>query len=85
MVVEYLEAVDATHAEFGELYDELTLWSAPFGLMLLARVPVKSELTILDIGAGTGFTTVELAQRCGSKTQVIAVDPWESGMKRLRA
>jgi ubiquinone/menaquinone biosynthesis C-methylase UbiE len=82
--VRYLESIDLTAPEFGDLYDELPLWSAPFGLMLLERVPMKSGLTILDIGAGTGFLTLELAERCGPGTQVIAVDPWKPAMERLR-
>ena len=40
-------------------------------------------MTILDVGAGTGFLTIELAQRCGAGTQVIAIDPWEAAMNRL--
>src|SRR5258705_1829950 len=80
----YLEEIDYTRIEFGEWYDELPLWSAPFGLLLLDRVPMKSGLTILDVGAGTGFLTLELAQRCGPDARVIAVDPWKAGMRRLR-
>ena len=80
----YLEEIDYNQLEFGEWYDELPLWSAPFGLLLLDRVPMKSGLTILDVGAGTGFLTLELAQRCGSDARVIAVDPWKAGMSRLR-
>ena len=79
-----LEEIDYTQLEFGEWYDELPLWSAPFGLLLLDRVPMKSGLAILDVGAGTGFLTLELAQRCGPDTRVIAVDPWKAGMSRLR-
>lgn len=79
-----LDDVDATAAGFGDLYDELPLWSAPFGLMLLDRVPVARGLTILDVGAGTGFLTVELAQRCGPDARIIAVDPWPAAMRRLR-
>ena len=79
--MKYLEAVDSTHPEFGELYDELPLWSAPFGLLLLDRVPLRPGLTVLDVGAGTGFLTLELAQRCGLQTTVIAVDPWAAGMR----
>lgn len=82
--MKYLEAVDFTHPDFGELYDELPLWSAAFGLLLLERVPLRPGLTILDVGAGTGFLTLELAQRCGPRSTVIAVDPWTAGMKRLR-
>ena len=80
----YLEAIDYSHPQFGDLYDELPLWSAPFGLRLLDRVPMRPGLTILDVGAGTGFLTLELAQRCGPDTTVIAVDPWTAGMNRLR-
>jgi arsenite methyltransferase len=82
--MKYLEKVDTTRPELGDFYDELALWSAPFGLMLLDRVVTRPRLTILDVGAGTGFTTVELAQRCGEDSTVIAVDPWAVGMRRLR-
>jgi len=82
--MKYLEEIDHTRPGFGELYDELPLWSAPFGLLLLDRVPMKPGLTILDVGAGTGFLTLELAQRCGPTAKVIAVDPWKAGMSRLR-
>ncbi len=80
----YLEEIDYKTPEFGDLYDELPLWSAPFGLILLEQVPLRSGMTILDVGAGTGFMTIELAQRCGPDTVVIAVDPWEAATKRLR-
>lgn len=80
----YLEEVDFNQPGFGDFYDELPLWSAPFGLLLLDRVPVRNGMTVLDVGAGTGFLTLELAQRCGPATTVIAVDPWPAGMKRLR-
>lgn len=80
----YLQEIDFGQPEVAELYDELPLWSAPFGLMLLDRVPLKPDLVVLDVGAGTGFLTVELAQRCGPTAQVIAVDPWKAAMDRLR-
>ncbi len=82
--MKYLEEIDITTPEFGELYDELPLWSAPFGLMLLDRVPMKRGSTVLDVGAGTGFLTIEMAERCGPDAQIIAVDPWRSAMERLR-
>jgi arsenite methyltransferase len=82
--LDYLEPVDLDRPDFGDLYDELPLWSAPFGLMLLERVPLRPGLTFLDVGAGTGFLSVELAQRCGPRSTVIAVDPWAAVMGRLR-
>ena len=82
--MKYLDEIDYKTHGFGDLYDELPLWSAPFGLRLLDCVPLRSGMTILDVGAGTGFLTLELAQRCGPETNVIAVDSWHAGMNRLR-
>jgi arsenite methyltransferase len=82
--VTYFDDIDLEHPDLGDLFDELTLWSAPFGLLLLDRVPMKRGMTILDVGAGTGFLTVELAQRCGEDSRVIAADPWKPVMGRLR-
>lgn len=81
--MQYLEEIDHKTPEFGDLYDELPLWSAAFGRMLLEHVRLQRGMTILDVGAGTGFLTIELAQRCGSDTTVIAVDPWAAAMRRL--
>lgn len=53
--------------------------------MLLERVPIRNGLRILDVGAGTGFLAIELAQRCGAQSTVIAVDPWRAAVERLRA
>ena len=80
----YLEEIDFNQPGVVEQYDELPLWSAPFGLMLLDRVPLKPGMVVLDVGAGTGFLTVELAQRCGPTARVVAVDPWKPAMDRLR-
>lgn len=82
--LDYLDAVNTETPEYGDLHDELPLWSAPFGLLLLDRVPILPCGTYLDVGAGTGFVTLELAQRCGVRSTIVAVDPWEAAIRRLR-
>jgi len=82
--VDPLDPIDTDTSEFIDLYDELPVWSAPFGLWILDRCPLGTDLTILDLGAGTGFLSIELAERCGPTSNVIAVDPWEAAMLRLR-
>jgi arsenite methyltransferase len=67
------------------LYDELPLWSAPFGLALLDAVEVRPGLTVLDVGCGTGFPALELAERLGPQARLHCVDPWVPAMERLRA
>jgi ubiquinone/menaquinone biosynthesis C-methylase UbiE len=81
--MECLEEIDYRAPDFGDFYDELPLWSAPFGWMLLEQVVLRPGMAILDIGAGTGFMSIELAQRCGCDAKVIAVDPWEAAITRL--
>lgn len=71
--------------EFVEFYDELPLWSAPFSALMLQHVPMRSGIVAVDVGAGTGFLTIELAQRCGSVSRIIAVDPWQAATRRLAA
>ena len=69
----HFDPIDCESPNFGDLYDELPLWSAPFGLWILDRTPIGPGLTIADIGAGTGFLSIELAERCGVGSTVIAV------------
>jgi arsenite methyltransferase len=79
-----LQDIDYSTEAAADCFDELPLWSAPFGLMLLERVPVRTGQTIVDVGCGTGFLSIELAQRCGPTSVVIAVDPWTAAIARLR-
>ena len=86
---DYLAPLDTTAADFGDFFDELPLWSAPFGLLMLEHVPLRGFLgadamTVLDVGAGTGFLSLELAQRCPPGSSILAVDPWTAAMDRLR-
>ena len=64
--------------------DELPLWSAPFGLKLLNTITMRSNSNILDIGCGTGFPLLELAQRFGKGSHVYGIDQWEKALERIR-
>jgi arsenite methyltransferase len=66
-------------------YDDAPLWSAAFGLMLLEHLPYAPALrTVLDLGCGTGFPSLELAERIGPACQVHGVDRWAMGLERAR-
>jgi arsenite methyltransferase len=56
-------------------YDELPLWSAPFGMALLATIRLKRGMNILDIGSGSGFPMLEIADRAGASCRLYGVDP----------
>src|SRR5665647_146253 len=66
------------------IIDEVPLWSAPFGLDLLNQIELKENLKVLDIGFGTGFPLIEIAQRLGNTSTVYGIDPWVSSHTRTQ-
>ncbi len=79
----YLESnADLESAEIVSAIDELSIWSAPFGLRLLDTVRYTRAIKVLDIGSGLGFPLIELAMRLGKTSEVYGLDPWEAGVRR---
>jgi arsenite methyltransferase len=71
--------------ELAANYDELPLWSAPFGLKLLEAVDYSKPVEALDIGCGSGFPLLELAQRFGDQSHFTGLDPWTEGLERIQS
>ena len=76
--------LDLDAPETVSVYDELPLWSALFGELLLRHVPLRKSMQALDVGCGTGFPLLELAQRLGAGSMVYGIDPWEAAIKRAK-
>jgi len=70
--------------ELVHVFDELPLWSAPFGLKLLEVIHYKPNIQALDIGFGTGFPLTELAMRLGDTSTVHGIDPWTDAIERTK-
>jgi arsenite methyltransferase len=82
---EYLNySSDWNNPETVSLHDELPLWSAPFGMMLLDRVKLSPNMTVLDIGFGTGFPLIDLAGRLGNSSTVYGIDLWSAAIEVVR-
>lgn len=73
---------DIDSIELVDLYDELPLWAAPFGLRLLEGIEYRKGIKVLDVGFGAGFPLTELAMRLGSSSKVYGIDPWEAAIDR---
>jgi ubiquinone/menaquinone biosynthesis C-methylase UbiE len=73
---------DFTSPRVMAAYDELPLWSAIFGLLLLDEVPLANVKDALDVGCGTGFPLIELAERLGPDAHVHGLDPWKQALTR---
>jgi ubiquinone/menaquinone biosynthesis C-methylase UbiE len=52
--------------------------------MLLENLRIQPEMTVLDVGFGTGFPLLELAQRLGKSATLYGIDPWKAAQKRTR-
>jgi arsenite methyltransferase len=76
---EYLNPDSTENVSF---FDELPLWSAPFGLRLFEQIILKKNIAALDIGFGAGFPLTELAMRLGRSCTVYGIDPWEAAIVR---
>ena len=72
---------DPAQPEHVALYDELPLWSAQAGALLLDHVPLTAQRA-LDLGCGAGFPLLELAERLGPGSHVTGVDPWAQALGR---
>jgi ubiquinone/menaquinone biosynthesis C-methylase UbiE len=84
MVNNYLtETFDFNDARLVSALDEFSLWSAPFGLKLLECIGMKKGINALDIGPGTGFPMLELAQRLGHTSNIFGIDPWDAAIVRI--
>jgi arsenite methyltransferase len=64
--------------------DELPFWSAPFGQLLLDTIPLKQNINALDIGFGTGYPVIEIAERSGNTCRIYGVDIWRPGVQRAQ-
>jgi arsenite methyltransferase len=75
---------DLRDPETVSAYDELPLWSAMFGLLLLEHVKLRRRMKVVDVGSGTGFPLIELAGRLGPTSTVYGVDAWGTAVERAR-
>jgi len=76
--------LDWKSKEVVNIFDDVTLWSAPFGRLLLENIPMTPKAKIVDIGFGTGFPLIELSQRFGDKSKIYGIDIWKEGINRTK-
>jgi arsenite methyltransferase len=68
-----------------ERYDETSFWSARFGALLFGHLEIRSGITGLGVGCGTGFPLIELAILHGTSSHFTGLDVWGEGLARARA
>ena len=83
-MTDYLSYKFEDNEAFINTFDELPLWSASFGLLLLKHLELSPNITVLDIGSGAGFPLLELAERLGSSCTLYGIDPWSNANQRAK-
>lgn len=81
---EYLSYQFADTEAFVRVFDEMPLWSAHFGMLLLQHVTLKKDMVVADVGCGAGFPLLELAERLGTSSKLYGIDPWTNAVNRAR-
>jgi ubiquinone/menaquinone biosynthesis C-methylase UbiE len=78
------ETFDFADPDFPAILDELSLWSARFGMLLLDNLKLVPGIRALDIGCGSGFPLFELAQLHGEGCEFTGVEVWDEALERAR-
>jgi len=73
---------DFNNTQIASFYDEVSVWSAHFGQLMLQHLKPKHNLTILDLACGTGYPLFQLAYLYGASCKVIGLDIWSTALKR---
>ena len=76
--------LDLNDEDVVSILDEIPFWSASFGIELLEKIKLLHGINALDIGCGTGFPLLEVAQRLGNTSNVYGIDPYEKALDRVR-
>lgn len=84
-MTEYLKRHISSEIEvIAPVYDELTVWSSRFGLLMLDNLEVRAGVTGLDLGCATGFPLIELAMLHGPSSHFTGVDVWQGALDMAR-
>ena len=83
---DYLQnAFDWRSPEIVAVFDDFSMWAAPFVQLMLKHLPLRPHQTVLDLGCGPGVPSIELAQRLGSSCKVIGLDlTWWHALRRAQ-
>ncbi|MFN7971153.1 MAG: methyltransferase domain-containing protein [Acidobacteriota bacterium] len=84
-MTDYLDfKVDLEAPEIADAFDDFTFWSSIFGNLLFRHLHLTPRIAALDVGCGTGFPLLELADRLGPTSTVHGIDSWAQAVARAR-
>jgi ubiquinone/menaquinone biosynthesis C-methylase UbiE len=73
-MTEYLESSSLLDPNVASAFDEVSFWSARFGMLLFQRLELVRRIRVLDVACGIGFPLCELFQVHGDSCHFTGVD-----------
>ncbi len=70
--------------EIVAVFDDMPTWSAMPGNALLEAIEYAPNKTVVDIGYGTGYPLLQLAERFGNTCKLYGIDIWEEAIEHAR-
>jgi arsenite methyltransferase len=82
-MTDYLQAyIDLSTADKASIIDEMPYWAAKFAELFFEHLELRPNLTVLDLGTGTGVPLFELAHQHGKSCSFVGLDVWHAGLER---
>lgn len=78
------ERIDINLSATASALDETSSWSMAFGRLMLRELALQPNIKCLDLGCGTGFPLLELAQMHDDTCHFTGIDPWQAGLTRAQ-
>jgi ubiquinone/menaquinone biosynthesis C-methylase UbiE len=75
---------DFNDADTVSILDELSFWSARFGVLLFNNLEMRAYRNVLDLACGLGFPLFELAHILGRDCHIAGVDIWRAALQRAK-
>ena len=73
--------------KLAKVYDAeiLPIWSQRFGKLLLRHLALPAKASVLDVGCGTGYPSLEILKRLDDQGRIIAIDASSPMLDEARA
>ena len=82
-MTDYLNTIpDINRPEVAASFDEMSYWAARFATLIFENLELRPNLSVLDLGTGTGTPLFELAHMHGPSCRFFGLDTWREGLDR---
>src|SRR3954465_7515506 len=73
--------------KLAKIYDTeiMPIWSTKFGKLMLRHLALPAKASVLDVGCGTGYPSLEILKKMDEQGRIIAIDASSPMLDEARA